>query len=236
MLSLSQMFRVLTIGHSFEHNQPLKGFRAKMIQVAYICVARGINFFAAMRTQRKIVDYDYTSFLGPNYLDTQIEPKHVSTYVSNHSAWLDVSILISHFSVAFASKKTFKKFPIFGLIVQALGCIFISRGASQEKRDKIVKQIGERQQIIEHLGEYPPICIFGEGGTSNGKYILQFKRGAFASLRAVKPVVLKYIWSNLSPAWEVIPFLPLIILHLSLFDFKCEVVELPTFVPNDYLF
>ncbi len=25
-------------------------------------------------------------------------------------------------------------------------------------------------------------------------------------------------------------------MHLSLFDFKCEVLELPTFIPNEYLY
>jgi hypothetical protein len=62
---------------------------------------------------------------------------------------------------------------------------------------------------------------------------MAFKRGAFASERAMKPVVLK---STLSPAWEVIPFLPLAIMQFSLFYVKCEVVELPIFIPNDYLF
>lgn len=65
---------------------------------------------------------------------------------------------------------------------------------------------------------------------------MAFKRGAFASERAMKPVVLKYIWSTLSPAWEVIPFMALAIMQFSLFYVKCEVVELPIFIPNDYLF
>jgi hypothetical protein len=65
---------------------------------------------------------------------------------------------------------------------------------------------------------------------------MQFKRGAFASLRASRPVVLKYIWSNLSPAWDVIPFLPLAIMMFSLFYTRCDVLELPPFIPNDYLF
>lgn len=65
---------------------------------------------------------------------------------------------------------------------------------------------------------------------------MQFKRGAFASLKATRPVVLKYIWSSLSPAWDVIPFLPLAIMQFSLFYVRCDVIELPVFVPNDYLF
>ena len=62
------------------------------------------------------------------------------------------------------------------------------------------------------MGEYPPICVFPEGGTSNGQYLLSFKRGAFASLKAVKPIVLKYSWGSVSPAWDVMPFLPLVIM------------------------
>jgi hypothetical protein len=102
-------------------------------------------FFGGMRTKRISMDYDYSPFLGPNYQDTCVPPKYVSTYVSNHSSWLDVPILISHFRPAFASKKTFRSVPIFGILVEALGCIFISRGATLEKRNKIVEQIGERQ-------------------------------------------------------------------------------------------
>jgi lysophosphatidylcholine acyltransferase / lyso-PAF acetyltransferase len=89
---------------------------------------------------------------------------------------------------------------------------------------------------VETFGKCAPITVFPEGGTSNGKYLLPFKRGAFAALRSVKPVVLKYSYGTLSPAWDVIPFWPLIIMQLSLFDFSCEVIELPTFTPNDYLF
>lgn len=165
-----------------------------------------------MRTVRKKVDFDYSPYLGPDYKETQVPPNYISTIVSNHSSWLDVPILISHFQAAFVAKKTLRKIPIFGLIVQALGCIFVSRDASNENRNKQVQQIGERQQLIEHLGEYPPICIFAEGGTTNGSYLMPFKRGGFASLRASRPVVLKYIWSSLSPAWDIIPFLPIAIL------------------------
>jgi len=79
------------------------------------------------------------------------------------------------------------------------------------------------------MGQFPPICIFPEGGTSNGNQIMSFKRGAFASLRAIKPTVLKYYPGILSPAWDVIPFLPLAIMQFSLFYFRCDVYDLPTF-------
>jgi len=70
---------------------------------------------------------------------------------------------------------------------------------------------------------YSPLAIYPEGGTTNGKYLIQFKRGAFTSLRAVKPIILKYQFPMLSPCWDGIPFFPLCIMHMSLFDFKCVI-------------
>lgn len=91
--------------------------------------------------------------------------------------------------------------------------------------------------MIEETGEYPPICIFPEGGTSNGRYLLAFKRGAFAANRTVKPIVLRYSYGVLSPAYDVAPFVPLVIMTLCLLcDFKIEVLELPPFTPTDYLY
>ena len=108
-----------------------------------------ILFFAGMRTTKEFIDFDYSPYLGPNYKETTVPPKHLSTYISNHTSWMDVPVLISRLRPAFASKATFKNTPIFGIIVKSLGCLFISRGASADKRDQIVEQIGERQQIVE---------------------------------------------------------------------------------------
>jgi 1-acyl-sn-glycerol-3-phosphate acyltransferase len=74
-------------------------------------------FFAGMRTTKRQVEFDYTTFLGPNYKETTRKPKYLSTYVSNHASWLDVPILISNLRPAFASSKTFKNVPIFGILV-----------------------------------------------------------------------------------------------------------------------
>ena len=38
----------------------------------------------------------------------------------------------------------------------------------------------------------PPLIIFPEGGTTNGKYIIKFKKGAFVSLLPIWPKVIKY--------------------------------------------
>ena len=76
-----------------------------------------ILFCAGMRTNKKRIDCDYSAFLGPNYKEATIAPKYISTYVSNHSSWLDIPVLIANLKCAFASKNTLKKTPIFGILV-----------------------------------------------------------------------------------------------------------------------
>ena len=56
--------------------------------------------------------------------------------------------------------------------------------------------------------------IFPEGGMSNGLGLIKFKRGGFQTENAVKPVFLKYDWSNTSPDWTM-DFGALLILLLS---------------------
>jgi hypothetical protein len=54
--------------------------------------------------------------------------------------------------------------------------------------------------------------IFAEGTTSNGKGIIKFKKGAFFAEKRIKPIFLKYNFGNISPAFDIMEFLPLIIL------------------------
>ena len=57
------------------------------------------------------------------------------------------------------------------------------------------------------LGLFPHITIYPEGCTTNGEGILTFKKGAFASLRPVRPIVLKY-WTatNIKATQDVAGF------------------------------
>ncbi len=127
--------RLFTIGHSFREDKPLTGCRRWIIDMLYKVISLLILFFGGMRTRKNKVDFDYTPYLGAQYMEKTAEPKYISTYVSNHSSWLDVPILIANLKTAFASKGSFKTTPIFGIIVQSLGCLFISRGGTAEEKE-----------------------------------------------------------------------------------------------------
>ena len=82
------------------------------------------------------------------------------------------------------------------------------------------------------------MLIYPEGTQSNGKYLASFKKGAFAGLKAVKPIVINYeseAWFN--TAWDCLGFLDHVLLSFSAPHFaKATVIDMPTFIPNDYLF
>ena len=54
---------------------------------------------------------------------------------------------------------------------------------------------------------------------------------------AVKPCLLQFTYGTLSPSYDVTPFFPLVIMTLCLnCDIKVNLIELPIFVPNDYMY
>ena len=52
--------------------------------------------------------------------------------------------------------------------------------------------IKQRCDFIMEGKKFPSILIYPEGTTTNGKYIISFKRGAFAHMFPVKIFCLKY--------------------------------------------
>lgn len=55
-----------------------------------------------------------------------------------------------------------------------------------------------------HDQRYPQLCIAPEGTCSHGRCLLQFRRGAFLPGHPVLPVVLRYRWRHLNPAWTLL--------------------------------
>jgi len=51
----------------------------------------------------------------------------------------------------------------------------------------------------------------------------------------VKPVALKYTYDMFSPTYDCVAFLVFLVMVGSSSGFHCEVIELPAFVPNEYL-
>jgi SNF2 family DNA or RNA helicase len=105
--------------------------------------------------------------------------------------------------------------------------------SSKEDREKLITEIAERTKMAEN-GLMPPINIFPEGATTNGESLIQFKRGAFASLMAVKPFYSK-MWSltgvSIAPT-DCIPLYAYLHLIMACGIATFTLYEMPVFRPN----
>lgn len=78
------------------------------------------------------------------------------------------------------------------------------------------------------------LLLFPEGTTSNNKFMLAFKRGAFIAGAPVQPLVLKYGPSKrFSPTWDAMPGGLHILLTLTELVHRVTVYQLPLYVPSD---
>lgn len=85
-------------------------------------------------------------------------------------------------------------------------------------------------------GLYPMLIIYPEGGTSNGQQLLEFKKGGFASLLPVRPIVFKYQSNYIDQEQSIIPMYAHILFIFSMPYTNVRVIDLPTFEPNEYFF
>lgn len=125
-------------------------------------------------------------------------PKRAPVVVANHVSWIDILLLTAVFGSGFIAKSSLQQVPLVASVTRALGCGFVDRsakgaGTADDIRVEVQKRSGSN-----------PLLIFPEGTTTNGKYLLRFKRGAFLAGTTVQPVVIQYHKAKnaFSPAWE----------------------------------
>ena len=135
------------------------------------------------------------------------------------------------------AKEATKRIPFVGPCATMFGCLYVKRDNKDSKSD-MYTQITKRQEQIEQ-GLYPPLIIYAEGGTSNGRQLLQFKKGGFFSLKAVRPQIIKYdhcsmdIENSIMKIQAISSFFSLC--HYSRKN-QVHVYKMPVFEPNAYFF
>mmetsp|Transcript_19777 Transcript_19777/g.30505 ORF Transcript_19777/g.30505 Transcript_19777/m.30505 type:complete len:84 (+) Transcript_19777:678-929(+) len=80
------------------------------------------------------------------------------------------------------------------------------------------------------------MIIHPEGGTTNGHYLIKFKRGAFVGCRSIMPKVHKYHSFFQSQCTGIIDNLPHYLMASAIPFSYVEKIELPVFRPNEYFF
>lgn len=75
-----------------------------------------------------------------------------------------------------------------------------------------------------------------EGIRTNGKYLIRFKRGAFAALLPVTPAIIRYDYYTLNPTTEPLGFSLIPLLFSDWIPSTVTLDAYVPFIPNDYLF
>lgn len=157
----------------------------------------------------------------------------VGGVVSNHLSWCDILIHMSRSFPSFVARVGTEKLPFVGLISQLMQCIYVQRENKTSETKGVSALVKERMQVVAKGGTTDrPMLLFPEGTTTNNRYLLPFKTGAFLAAVPVQPVLVKYHEGAVSCCWESMPALK------HLFLMMCEpfhgvtCYELPVYVPS----
>lgn len=128
----------------------------------------------------------------PKLKQVEETSKNTTVIISNHVTWADILYFIhSPYNACFLSKAGVAQYPIAGFYSRLIQCIFIKRDEMND-RLAVLEQLKNRVQSIKEGKHYNKIVIFPEGTTTNGRFILPFKRGAFVLNTPLKIIALKY--------------------------------------------
>jgi len=189
-------------------------------------------------------EVDYSKWLGKDYKE-KMPNKRPPVIVSNHRTWSDVLVMMTMDEFpSYVASSHIRDLPLYGFLAVAFGSFFVQRG-DKNSRDSTVfflifikklSQIKDRVNEIVGDEKVPQLAIFPEGGTSNGKYLLRFKRGAFEALEPIQPIYFEYYSPYCNPACEVIP------IHLNLLFMACQpftmltVHKMPVIYPTEFMY
>ena len=176
----------------------------------------------------------YRKYLGEDY---EFNPdEKYSLIISNHTGFYDIIMSMALHSCGFLSKEETKDIFLVGIISKGINCLFVKR-ESKEDRERIFVELEKRQKDFYEGRILSPLCLFPEGTTTNGKYILKFKRGAFYSLLPIKPqIILLDNNLNYSVALGVGSAIMNYFRSLCYFGCKINLCELPVIKPTEYMF
>ena len=234
LFGMATVCNIASIG--WDMSKPYTGWRKKLTTRAAFLTGWWISLMTtgSLKLWKSKPKVCYKKYLGPDW-KPDYDTTRCGTIVANHQSFIDTMLHSQCQIPSFIAKKEVKDIPFINTCCISAQCIFVDF-SSRENRQRVAEQIQERQRQCEENPDLVPLIIHVEGGTTNGRYLINFKKGAFASLRSIQPVVHKYHSSFQSASSGVLDGLPHYMINGSNFFTTIERVELPVFRPNDYFF
>ena len=152
-------------------------------------------FISPKSQQEKIIKYWCKKLLSIFKIKVELNGEEAFLFnqkkyliVSNHISWLDIIVIQSIKPSIFVAKSDVGSWPLFGWVAHMTGTIFI-------KRDK-VSDIKKALKKMKRRLNKRSVCIFPEGTSTNGRYVLPFKSNLFQSSidanKSILPICLRY--------------------------------------------
>jgi len=125
-------------------------------------------------------------------LDTYLVNQKKYLMVANHISWMDIIVIQSIKPCIFVAKSDVASWPLFGWVAQMTGTIFIKRDKVSDIKKALKKM---KRRLIKRS-----VCIFPEGTSTSGRYLLPFKSNLFQSSidtnKSILPLCLRYEQNN----------------------------------------
>jgi len=111
-------------------------------------------------------------------------------FVANHVSWLDICLVMAICPTQFVAKSEIRDWPVIGFLCRRIGTLFIERA----KRSDTARI---NQKISDVLMSGERVCIFPEGGTSDGTQTRHFHSSLLQSAISAKallyPIAIRYL-------------------------------------------
>src|SRR5689334_5472860 len=112
--------------------------------------------------------------------------------VSNHLSYLDILVYSSIAPCVFVSKREVKSWPVFGVMGEIAGTVFIDRSRN-------VDALRVNNEMLEALAQGAVVVLYAEGTSTNGQSILPFRPALFEGVvKSGVPITPAHIGYSLS--------------------------------------
>ena len=175
----------------------------------------------------------YQKYLGKDY---NFNDNKYSLIICNHLGYYDVIAYMAINGSGFMAMKAVGNAPIGGDIAFHIGSIFVERD-NEESRKKSFEKLMKRQNEFYEGKNFYKLLIFPEGTTTNNRYLRSFKKGAFAALLPLKPMIMKISFDGPCHLCCGVTHLFFHVMRsFCYFTNKLYYSELPIIKPTEYMF
>jgi 1-acyl-sn-glycerol-3-phosphate acyltransferase len=160
--------------------------------------------------------------------DPIIKEKPPCIIISNHLSMVDILFTLEEFGMtSFVSRANVADFLFFGNFLKQIECILVKPGS------KVQKEILKRQLDYYQNVTSQRLVIYPEGTTTNGRFLIPFKKGAFMAGLPVQIMIINQKWEHFQPSWETIPEFEYYYRLFTQFRNYVEITHLPIYYPSE---